>query len=222
MKKIIAVNGSPRKQGNTAILLEKALAGAEASGADTELIHLYDLQFTGCKSCFACKLKGGKSYGKCAVADDLQSVASKIEEADALLLGSPVYLGTATGEMRSFMERLIFPYLVYDEAGTSLFPKEIAVGFIYTMNIPEEIIKEWGYDQYFSLNEKIAGRIFSRAESLYVTDTYQFSDYSKYESSRFDAAQKLKRHQEIFPLDCEKAFQMGKRLVKGDGGSGVD
>ncbi|SHJ71009.1 flavodoxin family protein [Propionispora hippei] len=222
MKKVIAVNGSPRKQGNTAVLLEKALEGARAGGAETELIHLYDLHFTGCRSCFACKLKGGKSYGKCAVADDLQPVSSRIEAADALILGSPVYLGTATGEMRSFMERLIFPYLVYDEAGTSLFSKKVDLGFIYTMNVSEEVMKEWGYDQYFSFNEKMAGRIFGRVESLYVTDTYQFSDYSKYESSRFDAAHKLKRHQEVFPVDCESAFQMGSRLTGGDGDNGAD
>ena len=62
--KVIAINGSPRKKWNTAILLEKALEGAASQGADTELVHLYDLDFKGCSSCFSCKLKGGKSYGK--------------------------------------------------------------------------------------------------------------------------------------------------------------
>ena len=53
--KVIAVNGSPRKEWNTAAMLEKALAGAADQGAETELIHLYDLKYTGCTSCFACK-----------------------------------------------------------------------------------------------------------------------------------------------------------------------
>ena len=53
--KVIAVNGSPRKTWNTATLLEHALAGAAGSGAETELVHLYDLEFKGCISCFACK-----------------------------------------------------------------------------------------------------------------------------------------------------------------------
>ena len=61
--KILAINGSPRKNSNTATLLKKALEGAAAQGAETELIHLYDLNFKGCISCFACKLKDGKSYG---------------------------------------------------------------------------------------------------------------------------------------------------------------
>ena len=52
--KAIAINGSPRKKWNTAILLENALKGAESEGAETEIINLYDLDYKGCKSCFAC------------------------------------------------------------------------------------------------------------------------------------------------------------------------
>ncbi|MDU2064556.1 MAG: flavodoxin family protein [Sporomusaceae bacterium] len=215
MKKVIVVNGSPRKQGNTAMLLEKAISGVQSVGAEAELIHLYDLQFTGCKSCFACKRIGSKSYGKCAVRDDLQPLLNKIEQADALLLGSPIYFGTATGEMRSFLERLIFPYYVYDEVGTSLFPKKISVGFIYTMNVPESFIAEWGYNHYFSLTENMLAHVFGKAKSLYVTDTYQFSDYSQYVATRFNASEKAKRRHDVFPLDCEKAFQLGKHVVIG-------
>ena len=68
--KIYAINGSPRKNKNTATLLQKALDGVKESAKDkeieTEIINLYDLNYTGCKSCFACKRLGGKSYGKCA------------------------------------------------------------------------------------------------------------------------------------------------------------
>ena len=53
--KIIAINGSPRRNRNTAALLDKALEGAAAAGAETELIHLYPLDFKGCASCFCCK-----------------------------------------------------------------------------------------------------------------------------------------------------------------------
>ena len=61
--KVIAINGSPRKNWNTAKLLENALEGAKNKGADTELIHLYDLQYKGCRSCLVCKRKNTKSYG---------------------------------------------------------------------------------------------------------------------------------------------------------------
>jgi multimeric flavodoxin WrbA len=124
-KKIIAVNGSPRKKWNTATLLEKAMEGASSAGARTELIHLYDLDFKGCISCFACKTRGGKSYGRCAVTDDLTPVFQEIEEADAVVLGSPIYFGAVTGEMRSFLERWLFPYLTYTDPPQTLFPKKI-------------------------------------------------------------------------------------------------
>lgn len=61
--KAIAVNGSPRRNWNTATLLRKALDGAKSVGADTELIHLYDMQYRGCISCFACKRKDNKFVG---------------------------------------------------------------------------------------------------------------------------------------------------------------
>jgi len=61
--KVMAFNGSPRKKWNTGTLLEKALEGAASRGAETELIHLYDIDFKGCISCFACKTIGGNSYG---------------------------------------------------------------------------------------------------------------------------------------------------------------
>ncbi|MGC2062900.1 MAG: flavodoxin family protein [Thermodesulfovibrionales bacterium] len=212
--KVIAFNGSPRKKGNTATLLEKALEGAAAQGAEAELIHLYDLDFKGCISCFACKTKGGKSYGRCAVEDDLTPVFRQIETADAIILGSPIYFGTVSGEMRSFMERLLFPYLTYTNPPQSLFPKKIKTGFIYTMNTPEELMTERGYVHHFKLHETIFRVLFGASEYMCSCDTYQFDDYSKVVSERFDPEKKALRHQEIFPKECEKAVGMGAGFVE--------
>jgi multimeric flavodoxin WrbA len=212
--KVIAINGSPRKKWNTATLLEKALEGAASEGAETEMIHLYDLEFKGCISCFACKLKGGKSYGKCAVKDDLTPVLERLEDTDAVILGSPIYFGNVTGEMRSFMERFFFPYLVYSMDPQSLYPKNIPAGFIYTMNIKEEYFDMFGLKKTIELNENLAKRLFGHSESLCSTDTYQFDDYSKYVADRYDPEEKAKRRREVFPKDCEKAFEMGARFVK--------
>ena len=210
---VIAINGSPRKNWNTATLLNKALEGASSQGATTELIHLYGLNFKGCVSCFACKLKGGKSYGKCAYKDDLTPVLEKIESADAVILGSPIYFSEVTGEMRSFMERLIFPYLVYDKNYSSLNEKKKPIGLIYTGNVPESMMKEVEYDRILSRYENLFEKFMGPTESLFVTDTYQFSDYSKYVATAFDESAKAKRRQEEFPKDCEKAFEMGIRFV---------
>jgi multimeric flavodoxin WrbA len=212
--KVLAINGSPRTKCNTATLLNNALEGAATRGAETELVHLYKLNFKGCISCFACKLINGESYGRCAVDDDLTPILKKAEKADAIILGSPIYLGTATGEMRSFMERLIFPYLVYDANHSTLFKKKITTGLIYTMGAREDQMKLMGYDRYFNIVEMVMKRIFGESESLFVTDTYQFDDYSKYESTLFNVEEKATRRNEEFPKDCQKAFDMGVRVAQ--------
>jgi multimeric flavodoxin WrbA len=211
--KVLAINGSPRKTGSIAILLGKALEGARSKGAETELVHLYDLDFKGCISCFACKLKGGTSYGKCAYQDELTPILEKIPQVDAIIFGSPIYFGNVTGEMRSFMERMMFPYVVYDKGHSIIFPKKLKNGWIYTMNVPDSWLKESGYEQIFKFNETLMIRAFGSSESLIVTDTYQFDDYSKYVSSMFDPELKAKRRREVFPADCAKAFEMGSRMV---------
>lgn len=213
--KVLAFNGSPRKTWNTAILLNHALEGAASQGAETEIIHLYDLNYKGCVSCFACKLKGGKSYGKCAYKDDLTPILEKIEQADALVFGSPIYLGAVTGEMRSFLERLIFQYLVYDKDYSTLFSKKLPTGFIYTMNVDDNLLHEMGYKRHLNLTEMALKKTFGAVESLFVTDTYQFDDYSKYVVTSFDPKKKANRRKEEFPNDCKKAFEMGARLATG-------
>jgi multimeric flavodoxin WrbA len=212
--KIIAVNGSPRKKWNTATLLQKALDGAATQGAETELIHLYKLNYKGCISCLACKRKNGKSYGKCAVKDDLTSILKEIKKVDAIILGSPIYFGTVTGEMKSFMERLMFPYSTYTDPPGTLFPHKIRTGFIYTLGATEEMAKERGYDIYIDTNRMTLERIFGSSETLCSYDTFQFEDYSKYVAPRFDPLKKAKRRAEVFPKDCEDAFAMGAGLVK--------
>jgi multimeric flavodoxin WrbA len=211
---VIGFNGSPRKKWNTATLLKKALEGAASQGAKTELIHLYDLDFKGCTSCFACKTKGGRSYGRCALQDELTPILSEVEEADALILGSPIYFGTVSGEMKSFMERLLFPYLSYTNPPQSLFPRRIRTGFIYTMNVTEEqMTGEYNCGQHLAWNERVMKLMFGNMESLLSFDTYQFEDYSKVVSERFDPEKKARRRKEVFPEDCRKAFAMGSTLA---------
>jgi multimeric flavodoxin WrbA len=212
--KVIGINGSPRKKWNTATLLQKALEGAASQGAETELVHLYDLGYRGCISCFACKTKDGPSYGKCAVKDGLTPLLEKMGQVDAMILGSPIYYGAVTGEMRSFMERLLFPYSTYTDPYGTLFPGKISTGFIYTMNVTEESARERGFHHHINSNEMVMKAIFGESESLMSYDTYQFEDYSKMYAPLFDPGKKAKRRTEVFPLDCQKAFEMGKRFVR--------
>jgi multimeric flavodoxin WrbA len=211
--KVIAINGSPRKTWNTATLLQKSVEGAASQGVATELIHLYDLAFKGCVSCFACKTIGGASYGRCAVQDDLAPVLEKVLETDVLILGSPIYFGSVTGEMQSFLERLQFPFLTYTDPPASIFPGKIRTGFIFTLGADESMAKERGFDARIAMHEFILKMIFGNSEPLGCYDTYQFEDYSKVFAPRWDPEKKAKRRAEIFPEDCRRAFEMGKRLV---------
>lgn len=210
--KVLAINGSPRKNKNTATLLNKVLDGASSCGAETELIHLYDLNYKGCISCFACKLKNGKSYGKCALKDDLTPILEKVSNADAIIFGSPIYLHSVTGAMRSFLERLIFQYLVYDQDHSSLFNRKMSVGFIYTMNVTHDQFK--GYEDELKSVQTYIEKIFGSFESLIANDTYQFDDYSRYVAPLFDETKKRKVKEKQFPQDCQNAFDMGVRLVE--------
>ena len=214
--RVMAINGSPRKTWNTATLLEHALAGAAEQGASTEMVHLYDLSYKGCKSCFACKLPQGKSYAQCAVDDALGPVLRRITACDALILGSPIYYGHVTGEMRSFLERLLFPLLRYDAQYRSLRKRDVPTAMVYTMNVDEAGAEAGNYPLVLGAMEAAVQRTLSGTpvRSLYVTDTYQFDDYEKYEITAFDGAHKAARRREIFPEDCRKARQLGASLVQ--------
>ncbi len=211
---VIAFNGSPRKKNwNTVTLLENVLKGAAESGADTELINLYDLDFSGCISCFSCKKKNRKSDGVCAVNDDLSPVLDRVRNADVLIVGTPVYYGTESAATRALLERLFFPYNNYSKDLKSQFPRVINTALIYTMNVDLEDLKNYGFDHHLNLTKKMLDRHFGPCELFLSVDTMQYSDYSKYESERFDAEAKLKRHEEFFPEECKKAFDLGRRLV---------
>ncbi len=212
--KFVAINGSPRKSWNTATLLKKTIEGAQAAGAATELVHLYDLTYKGCTSCFACKLIDSPHKGRCSMKDDLTPVLKLIEDqADALVLATPIYFGSMSGEMRSCMERLLFAPLVYSQPPRSLFPRKLRTAMIYTMNVSEEMSVQRGYRIMMTAAEASLKMIFGEAETLCCYDTYQFPDYSKVIMEHFDPEKKASRRQEIFPADCQKAFDLGHRLA---------
>ncbi len=211
--KIIAINGSPRKSWNTATLLNKTLEGAASKGAQTELIHLYDKDFKGCISCFACKRKGGE-YGKCAMKDELTPILEKMKEADAIVFGSPIYYANISSGMIALLERFLFSNMIYSAEIPTVFPRKIASAFIYTMNVSEAYVDQIGYKGKMAYHENsIAKTLGKPVESLYCYNTYQFTDYDKYESSIFSEKDKAKHREEQFPVDCQKAFALGEKLA---------
>ena len=214
---IYAINGSPRKQGNTATLLHSALEGAASEGGQeqvtTECINLYEYTFKPCISCFQCKRLNGKSYGKCALNDSLTPILEKLKAADGIIFGSPIYFSGITAQLRALFERLLFQYFVYDENYSTIAPKKMPTAFIYTMNVTEDVMQAQQYPAHLKTIEMATGRVFMPPQVMYCCNTYQFDDYAKYESSRCSEPEKALQRQNVFPLDMQKAFALGQQVV---------
>lgn len=212
LKKLIAINGSPRKNGNTAQLLKSAMNGAQSVGAETEIFNLYSMNFKGCTSCFYCKLKS-KEHGTCAMKDDLSPVLEKIKTADAIIFGSPIYFMNLSAGMVAFLERLFFSNYIYSEEIPTVFPKKLPSAFFYTMNMTEENFQQFKMEDKIGMYKVFAEKIL-QAESkiLCAYNTVQFSDYSKYESSIFDAEEKFAYKEKNFDELCKQAFDIGKNF----------
>ena len=211
--KLLAINGSPRKHKNTGQLLEEIVKGAASRGAQADLVHLKNLTYRGCVSCFHCKKIGGKHYGRCVLKDDLTPVLDLAHEADVLVLGSPFYFSAETSFMRALMERLWFQYYLYSAKKPPLSPRKKATALVYTMNVPEDAIPQYGKDKAIGIAKGVMERLFAPCEVFLCCDTKQFDDYSVYDTDIWDVPAKLKRHDEVFPQDIARAFDLGVRLV---------
>ena len=210
--KALFINGSPRKNWNTFKMLESAMQGAKDSGAECELINLYDFAVKGCVSCFACKLKNNKTNGICAFKDSLTPTLEKARNSDLIVIGSPVYFSYPTAQMRAFLERFLFPLMDY--SGGRVLKKNMPSAVIFTMNCPEDLAGKINYPVLLGANVDALKRILGYSEILCAYDTYQFTDYSRYEANMFDPEHKAKHREEQFPIDLKNAYELGKRLVQ--------
>ncbi|MHA1804008.1 MAG: flavodoxin family protein [Promethearchaeota archaeon] len=102
-KKILGIMGSPRKNGNTHVMLSKILEGAKESGAETEIIFLGDLRIQECDGCYACW-----NGNNCSKQDDMNDLYEKISESDVLIFGTPVYWYGPTALMKAFLDRFVY------------------------------------------------------------------------------------------------------------------
>ena len=218
-KKMILLNASPRKNRNTAQMLESVMKGAQEAGAECELIHLTSLNYKGCVSCMACKRTGNKCGGLCIQKDDLRPVLEKILEADALVAGSPIYWHNTTGMFRNFIERLLFPILSYnnaDEHGPiKNLDKKLQTALVYTMNVPPEYYEFFHYHEILEPVRAQMEAFFGSCEQLNALNTWQFyPDYSKYDAKAVDMEQKQWYRDNQWPKDLQAAYELGKRLVE--------
>ena len=214
MKKIVAINCSPRTVWNTATLVREAVKGAEGQGAKVKIIDLYKLEkFTGCLSCFGCKLPD--SLGKCICKDGLAPVLEEVRNAGGLIIGTPNYLGDVSAGFRALYERLIFQALTYKTEVRSYNEKQIPVLMIMTSNASEEYYSQIGYDEMLKRYQGTLGTFVGPTKILISSDTLQVKDYSRYNWTMFNPEHKKERHENVFPEDKKKAFAMGEQMVNG-------
>jgi multimeric flavodoxin WrbA len=101
--KVVAFNGSPRKNGNTAIMIKAVFAELEKEGIETELVQIGGKVFCGCMACGACKKNKDE---RCVIDDDIiNDCVQKMKAADGFILGSPTYFADVTTEMKAFIDR---------------------------------------------------------------------------------------------------------------------
>lgn len=215
MKKIIAVNGSPRKGWNTSELITEAAKGAESKGAEVKIFDLYALEkFTGCISCFGCKLSPNE--GVCVYKDGLAKVLEEIRSADGLILGTPNYLGDVSAGFRALYERLIFQYITYKMEPNSYNNHKIPVLFIMTSNAPEEFYTPEGYGRVISNYQNTLGAFVGPTKTLIAGNTLQVNNYDKYNWTLFDTEAKQIRHRDVFPKEKSEAFNLGAQMAEGN------
>ena len=187
-KNIVIVKGSPRREGNTATLAEQVAAGAQAAGATVESFYLHGLDINPCDACDACQ---SAPYGGCIVEDDMQLLYPKLEDADALVIASPVYWFTVSAQTKLFMDRC---YALRDEDGWSFRGKKIGIVMVYGDSDPFNSGAVNAFrtfqDGFGYVGAEIAGFVYGSASN----------------------PGEIRRNEELMA----KAFELGQRLACAD------
>lgn len=212
MKKIIAINASPRPLWNTGSLVRSAAEGVKESGAEVKVIDLYKLdKFTGCISCFGCKR--GDDIGRCVYKDALYPVLEEIRNADGLILGTPNYFGDVSAGLRALYERLVFQYHSYKTEEMNYNKHFIPVLLIMTSNVPKENYAQVGYDALLKRYQRTLGSMIGKTKLMISGNTLQVSDYDKYLWTMFNPEEKKLKHENEFPKEKKEAYSLGALMV---------
>ena len=156
----------------------------------------------------ACKIKD-KASNVCKFKDALTPVLEEIAQADGLAMGSPIYFGDVTGQMRTFLERLAFPWLSYNDYSMTA-PKRMPVVLMETMNGTAEINNSQGYG---SMEYCIANAL-GQPEHIIAYNTYQVKNYDRFELAGFSEEAKRQYREEHWEQDLQKAYEAGKRMAE--------
>ncbi len=214
--KIFIVTGSARKKGNTAALCKEFENGilSQNPAAEIKSINIFDYTFSGCKGCLHCKLKEKSSYGRCVIKDSLKELLEEIKEADGIMLGSPIYFGDMTAQLKAFSERLLYPFVTYSKNFDTIAPKRLKVAIAYTMNTTTEGLEERNYPQHLGMMHRFYEMVYTKPEIYYSCQTLMAENFEKYGIEMFSEEERKAFKEKQFPLDCKAVFEMGANMAK--------
>ena len=209
--KVLLFNASPRKNGNTMKLLRAVKKGAESAGAETKIVHLYDLKYKGCGSCLECKRKG--LPGGCFIKDDLTKYLNETYEVSGLAIGTPVYLGNFSASYYSLFERLLYSNRTYEKGERKIkFGKKINTGILVTAGVDKARF-EREYTSFIMRNKEVMEQTLGPCEV--ITNVYQrlTSNTKPYDMGSFDMNSINKWVKEHDPAALDAAFKLGVKLA---------
>jgi len=184
-KKVLVILGSPRRKGNSAALANQIIKGVKSAKAAVETIYLQGMKIAPCKACDTCRKTRSKG---CAIKDDMQELYSKVIEADALVIASPVYWFNMSAQTKIFLDRL-HGLPAYKE--DALKGKRVAIAMSYGGEDPFDsgcVNALRSFQDVFAYKESnIAGMVYGKAE----------------EAGEIGSNEKL----------MQEAFDLGKKLV---------
>ena len=160
--KVVGFLGSPRKQGNTATIVNEVLRGASDAGAETKIFNLNELTIRGCQACYKCQTL----EGKCVQKDGMAPLYDEIFNADAVVLGTPVFFFQVTGQTKIFIDRL-FALLYLKDGQPGAFRnkiKEKKAVIVYSQGQPETGL----FASSFDLNDSVLGFLGFKVEERIV------------------------------------------------------
>lgn len=193
--KVLGIFGSPRRGGNTDLLLEEALKGAEKEGAEVERIYISDLRMTSCTACHGCD-----ETGKCIVQDEMQEIYPKLLEADIILLASPIFFYGISGWAKALVDR-----------SQALWSRKYLVKH---PSLGKEGKKRKGF--FISAGATKGQKVFDGAilTVKYFFDTFNAEYVGELVFRGIDAKGDILKH----PDALRQAFETGRRLVQGNDG----
>jgi multimeric flavodoxin WrbA len=180
--KVVGFVGSPRKKGNTTSIVSEVLRGASEAGAETKVFNLNELAIRGCQACYKCQTR----EGKCVQTDGMAPLYDEIFSADAIVLGTPVFMFQVTGQTKTFIDRL-FALLYLKDGQPGAFRNKIRgkkAITVYSQGQPDTSL----FASSFDLHESVLGFLGFKVEGRIVAGGMSSLDSAKGSSDVMDKA----------------------------------